>query len=485
MRNIMNTISRNDGAQRVFLSEGILNVVEILQENYPEIYESIQKEGFILKYGQCNLFKELLFENNVVGFCSYDFSREFMTLALNNIYVLPQYRGNSFLLNELASTMAEQNKPSIMEPTRLIVELLIEYGFASKITDNIVASAIEFVVPADHVLSNMEYGLEELSTHFYDLDICASIHILDVERSHVAYSAPLNYDIIYYDCLDYRHRISDEYFEEISKTFRDRDVDIMNVILDLEENLPIKTYTLDEIIGPEGEFSFYIQSMIDDAHVTQQKALEIKNQIREEYEAGMLLNESLLVRLAYLFDESHKERITLHDDVCPYCGMPIDSHDRFCHFCGINLDYDIDEMENSLLTSIDDNESDFKEDIRFIAYKFLKLIEERIDMDYAIFTIENTYNINWSEMKEFLDINGYFSQDHITPEGFGFLKSHPLHFWNKYHMEIIDYTDFENYFYIHEDLTPKEICLNYLNKFEKEEYILDIINEIKKDCSTF
>ena len=481
----MNTITRNDGVPMVFLSEGTLNVVEILQEDYPEICESIQNEGFILKYSQCNLFKELLFENNVVGFCSYDFSREFMTPALNNIYVLPQYRGNSFLLNELTSTMAEQNKPSIMEPTRLIVELLIEYGFASKITDNIVASAIEFVVPADHVLSNMEYGLEELSTHFYDLDICASIHILDVETSHVAYSAPLNYDIIHYDCLDYRNRISDEYFEEISKTFRDRDVEIMNVILDLEENLPIKTYTLDEIIGPEGEFSFYIQSMIDDAHVTQQKALEIKNQIREEYEAGMILNESLLVRLAYLFDESPDVKTTLHDEACPYCGMPIDSHDRFCHFCGINLDYDIDEMESSLLTSIDDTESDFKEDIRFIAYKFLKLIEERIDMDYAIFTIENTYNINWSEMKEFLDINGYFSQDHITPEGFGFLKSHPLHFWNKYHMEIIDYTDFENYFYIHEDLTPKEICLNYLNKFEKEEYILDIINEIKKDCSNF
>ena len=485
MRNIMNIISRNDGTQRVFLSEGTLNVSEILQEYYPEIYDSIQKEGFILKYSQCNLFKELIFENNVVGFCSYDFSREFMTLALNNIYVLPKYRGNSFLLNELTSTMAEQNKPSIMEPTRLIVELLIEYGFASKITDNIVASAIEFVVPADHVLSNGEYGLEELSTHFYDLDICASIHILDAERSHVAYSAPLNYDIIHYDCIEYRNGLCDDYFMDISQIFKDRDVEIMNVILDLEENLPLKTYTLDEIIGPEGEFSFYIQSMIDDAHITQQKALEIKSQIREEYEAGMILNDSLLIRLAYLFDENHDGRITLHDDVCPYCGMPTDTHDRFCHFCGINLDYDFDEMENALFNSISHEKSDFEEDIRFIAYKFLKMIEEKIDMDYAIFAIENTYNINWNELNGFLDVNGYFAQDHITPEGCGFLKSHPLHFWNKYHMEIIDYTDFENYFYIHEDLAPIEICLNYLNKFEKEEYIIDIINEIKKDCSNF
>ena len=482
MGNIMNMISRNDGVQRVLLSEGTMDVVEILQEDYPYILKSIQNEGFILKYDQCNLFKELLFENDVVGFCSYDFSREFMTMAMNNIYVLPKYRGNSFLLNELTSTMVEQNKPSIMEPTRLIVELLIEYGFASKITDNIVASAIEFVVPSDHVLSNGEYGPEELSTHFYDLDICASIHILDIGKSHVAYSAPLNYDIMYYDCLDYRNNISDEYFKKISRTFKDRDIEIMELILDLEDNLPIKSYTLDEIIGPEDEFSFYIQSLIDDAHVTQQKALEIKNQIKEEYEAGMILNESLLIRLAYLFDENQDENVTLHDDVCPYCSMPIDSHDRFCHFCGINLDYDPGEMENSLINSISHEKSDFEEDIRFIAYKFLKLIEENIDLYYAILTIENTYNINWNELDEFLDANGYFDHDHITPEGHLFLNSHPLHFWKKYHMEIIDYTDFESYFYSHDELTPMEICINYLNELDAEEYILEIIEEIEKDC---
>ena len=141
----MNMISRNDGVQRVLLSEGTMDVVEILQEDYPYILKSIQNEGFILKYDQCNLFKELLFENDVVGFCSYDFSREFMTMAMNNIYVLPKYRGNSFLLNELTSTMVEQNKPSIMEPTRLIVELLIEYGFVYNQFSLIVnGSSIEF-----------------------------------------------------------------------------------------------------------------------------------------------------------------------------------------------------------------------------------------------------------------------------------------------------------------------------------------------------
>lgn len=79
--------------------------------------------------------------------------------------------------------MLEHNKPSIMEPTRLVVEILIKYGFACKINDDIVASAIEFIVPGNHVLSNQEYDDEELSTHYYDLSICSCIHILDFSKS--------------------------------------------------------------------------------------------------------------------------------------------------------------------------------------------------------------------------------------------------------------------------------------------------------------
>ena len=333
----MDIIVKADNTKKVFLSENTLDVVDILKSHYHYIYESMKDEGFILKYEECNLFKELVFDKKVVGFCSYDFSREFITSAINNIYVLPEYRVNNLFIDVLKSTMSEQNKPSIMEPTRLIVELLIKYGFACKITDNLVASAIEFIVPGVHVISNSDYNHDELSTHFYDLNLCASIHVLNINKSHIAYSEPLNYDIIHYDCLDSRNDLNEDYFSQITQTFKDREVEIMEIIRDLEDTLPIKNYTLEEVIGDEGEFSFYIESLIDDAHVTYEKALEIKNQIMEEYEAGMILNEALLIRLAYLFNENHHPTITSHEDVCPYCSMPVDSHDKFCHFCGIKF----------------------------------------------------------------------------------------------------------------------------------------------------
>lgn len=478
----MNIIEKEDNTQKVFLSENTLDVLEILQENYDYIYESMRQEGFNLKYGECNLFKELVFDNKVVGFCSYDFSREFITAAINNIYVLPEFRGNKLFLDEIRKTMEEHNKPSIMEPTRFIVELLIKYGFACKINENIVASAIEFIIPGEHVLSNIDYENEELSTHFYDLSICASIHILDLNKSHIAYSAPLNHDILKYDCLDYRNSMDDDYFKQISQLFKDNDVELMNIMLDLESNLPIKNYTLEEVIGQEGEFSFYIESLIDDAHVTHERALKIKQQIREEYEAGMILNESLLIRLAYLFEHNAEPTITSHEETCPYCSMPIDDHDRYCHFCGINLSYNPEEMQDNLLNSINTERDEFGEDIRFIAYKFLKLIDEKIELEYSIFTIENTYNVSWRYLKEFLDKNDYFKDGSITDGGYQFMMSHPLHFWEKYRMDVVDYTDFEDYFYLHENSSPIEICLDYLKQFGDDECIVKIIDEINKDC---
>lgn len=476
---IMDYLIRENNIQKVYLTEDTLDVMEILNENYGYIVDSMKMEEFSVKNPTCSLFKELVYETKVVGFCSYDYSREFMTSALNNIYVLPKFRGNGLFLDELTKTMKEQNKPSIIEPTRLVVELLVKYGFAKKITDNIVASSFEFIVPGEHVLSNVEYdSSEELSTHFYDLNACASIHFLDLDKSHFAYSAPLNYDIINYDCLNKRKQIDDEYFDEIRCLFTNHHEKLINAVIELEDKLSVKSYTLEEVIGDENNLSPYIESLIDDAHVTYTNALEIKQQIKEEYEAGMILNESLLIRLAYLFDKPTEPTIKSHSDTCPYCGMPIDDHDKFCHFCGINLNYDPDEMFDSLLETIKSSNDDFKEDIRYVSYKFLKLIDEGIDFNYAVFTIENTYDIDWRVLKKFLEENNYFDGK-LTENGFEFILNHPLNYYEEFNMSNVNYTDFERYFYEHDDLSGIDICLNYLNQFKDDEDILEIISEIK------
>ena len=474
----MNYTTRADNTQKVYLCETPLDVVNILRTDYGYLYDAISDEGIILKGLECNLFKEIVFDSKVVGFCSYDFSSEFITAALNNIYVLPEFRGNGLFLAELQKTMVEYNKPSIIEPTCLVVELLVKYGFASKISDTLVASSLEFIVPGNHVQSNSDYQKEELSTHFYDLNICSSIHFLDIEKGIIAYSSPLNYDIIHYDCLNKRKSMDDDYFTKIRDFLLENDVDIVDEISRLEDTLPVKSYDLEEVVGDDEGFSSYIQSLIDDGHVTYARAYEIKQQMSEEYEAGMILNESLLIRMAYLFDDSKKPTIKSHTDTCPYCSMPIDSHDRFCHFCGINLNYNPEEMFESLVNTFNESDNELSEDIRYVAYKFMKMILEGIELEYAIMTCENAYNLSGNLLMKYLDENNYIKGNEITDEGHDFLRKHPLHLFEKYELDAFDYSDFERYFYENENLDDKKIVLSYLEQFSDDD-AGDLKKEIK------
>ncbi len=478
-----NYLTRENNTQKVYLTEDTIDIIDLLDKNYPYIIDSIKKENFILKSEECNLFKELVFDNKVVGFCSYDFSREFMTAALNSIYILPEFRGNKLFKEELEKTMVEHNKPSIMEPTRLIIEILIKYGYAKKINDNIVASAIELIVPGEHVIANKEIkNEEELSTHFYDLNICAPIHILDINECLIAYSLALNDDIIRYDCLEKRFEINAHYFEEIKGLFIQKDEEILKILVELEEHLPLKKYDLEEVIGSDGEFSPYIETLIDDAHVTYSKALQIKKQIKEEYEAGMILNESLLIRLAYLFNIPEEPSLVTHDEKCPYCEMPVDNHDKYCHYCGINLAYNPNDVENTLIDSINqfNNEIESDEDIRYIAYKFLKMINEKIDFEYAVFMTESNFNISFKTLKKYLNENNYIENESITSKGIDFLNNHPLHYYEKYNMDILDYTKFEQYYWKNSNLGGNEICLKFLERYDGED-VDEIKEKIKKN----
>ncbi len=478
-----NYLIRENNTQTVYLTENTLEITLILKENYPYIFDSIKKENIILKSEKCNLFKELVFDNKVVGFCSYDFSREFMTAALNNIYILPEFRGNGLFREELEKTMIEHNKPSIMEPTRLIIELLIKYGYAKKINSNIVASAIELIVPGQHVIANKEIkNEEELSTHFYDLNICAPIHLLDMDNCIIAYNLALNDDIIRYDCIEKRSKINDDYFKQIKEFFTEKEEEILKILVELEEKLPLKEFDLEDIIGNDDELSPYIETLIDDGHITYSKALEIKEQIKEEYEAGMILNESLLIRLAYLFNIPETPSLIMHDETCPYCEMPIDNHDKYCHYCGINLKYNPNDAESTLINSIDqfNNKINAEEDIRYIAYKFLKMIYEKIDFEYAKFMIENNFNINFKVLNNYLNENNYIKEENITQNGIDFMNHHPLHYYEKYDMNSVDYTKFEEYFWKNSNLDGNEICLKFLKNYDGED-IEEIKKEIKKN----
>ena len=85
--------------------------------------------------------------------------------------------------------------------------------------------------------------------------------------------------------------------------------------------------------------------------------------------------------------------------------------------------------------------------------------------------------MNYMDQYRYWCENDYFD-DGITRKGYDFLDSHPLNYYEKYHMDMVDYTDFEKYFYSHSEWDEKTICINYLKEFGDDEDIMEIIFEI-------
>ena len=107
------------------------------------------------------------------------------------------------------------------------------------------------------------------------------------------------------------------------------------------------------------------------------------------------------------------------------------------------------------------------------------MIDEGIDFDYAVLNTENTYNVKWNVLNEFLDENNYFDGT-ITDNGYEFLHNHPLNYYEEFNLSFVDYSDFEKYFYEHNHLSGIERCLNYLKQFDDDSDALETIEEMKK-----
>ena len=94
--------------------------------------------------------------------------------------------------------------------------------------------------------------------------------------------------------------------------------------------------------------------------------------------------------------------------------------------------------------------------------------------------VENNFNINFKVLKKYLKKNNYIKDEHITQNGIDFLNHHPLHYYEKYNMDIVDYTKFEEYFWQNSNLDGNEICLKFLNNYDDKD-IEEIKEEIKKN----
>ena len=96
----INYVYREDGMPQTVFSEESFIELEAMLSDYPYLIDSINEEDYYIENGLCLLFNEIVSENKVVGFATYEFRDE--TMLLSECYILPEFRGRGLFFDELS-----------------------------------------------------------------------------------------------------------------------------------------------------------------------------------------------------------------------------------------------------------------------------------------------------------------------------------------------------------------------------------------------
>ena len=291
-----NYVIREDGMPVMITAETDFDFIdsEEILNDYPYITESMNEEEYCLENELCFAFDELLYENKVVGFATFELNDQ--TLMLTECYILPEFRGKQIFFNEICKMIFSAPEFGILQPTRNVVELLIDYSFAKKVSDDIVVSGIDFYFNDLDAKSNKR---EEIShelplSNYYDLGICSTI-LVDV--GEVIYHDMLENDLGKYGV---RKELTEDYFKDTAELFFKNQNEFKKIILELKEELPQEKWGYDVIVGEGEGVSEFMQGIVDNEVVSYDRALEIKQQLITEYESGEITDDDIDERLTAL-----------------------------------------------------------------------------------------------------------------------------------------------------------------------------------------
>jgi len=375
-------IYREDGEAKTRLMNEELTLLDLNEvlKDYPYIKESMEKENYIIENPMCSFFGELLYDNYVVGFVAYYVDIDIQEVYLYEIYVLPEYRGNGFLDKEIQRLLKDGEVLNIYEPNHTLINTLIKYGYAAKLNDYLVSSAIPLEAPADSYTSNTgEHFLNEESqnlSNLYDLNISAVLFLHNISSYNtniIHYTRALNSDIINYDALEKRKELDSNYFDKIKRDMTENCDKFAETITELKSKLPKTKYDIEEIVGKAPQLSEFLEGVIEDNIITPEEAYQIQKQMTEEYENGDVLPEELCKRVNFLCTELQDDFDGITNELedvpnilpkCGYCGMIINPSEPSCMLCGyntskrdLNISFNEEVDDASLIAEIVNNEN--------------------------------------------------------------------------------------------------------------------------------
>ena len=366
-----NFIIREDNVGKIISEDGMLDAVDIeetLQSKYNYLYNSMKEDYYTLKINHCTYFKEIVFKKKVVGFFAYTIINSLSNLSLVASFILPEFRGRGLFFDEINDVFENGKQISIYYPPRFIIELLIKYGFATKINENIALTSIKMDIPSN-MISDI-YGGDELiyndyvyTSIIYDFKSCGFIITPEENKNIIYLTRPYEEDMKNNETKKTRKNINNNYFEEIKDVLNDNKSNIQKFLKTIEKNYSIPS---DNILDDNNEIDF--EKLKD---ITKKE--EINENILENFEKIGIGKNSLHDTL----DNVNKENyIKSYQDVAIYefIRLFIDNNNIELTNSIIKIDYEFknDYIKNLVIKEgLISNEVDVKE-----VKKYLKSLKK-------------------------------------------------------------------------------------------------------------
>jgi len=339
-------IYRKNGGKTIEKNSSI-NISELLKKDYPYIFESINNSKYNIRLNECDQFKELIFNEKIVGFVTYNILNKSHKL-LTNIYIIEGYRRNRIFSEEIKYQYENAQKISIYEPNRLLIDVLIRLRYAINLTKTLLISAINFYIQLSTAQSNKtEEKPDKLKqTNLYDTNIGAtlSFKIFNKTKYTVYYTDIYDEDTKY---LIARKNMDNNYFDKVVSTIINQDLEIQRWLFLLRHHLPKQQTNLENLIGTIDSPSGVLRENIEENNITTKEARNIQNQLRLEFKTNHVDQDSIQLRLNYLINNINTKITNKNDndDCCPYCYEKKPFLENYCTTCGYKL-FDLDEISD-------------------------------------------------------------------------------------------------------------------------------------------
>ncbi len=431
----------------------------LLKNKYPEISKAIKNEGYNLEFQEYDIFTEIPFENQVVGFITFkriSFSPNHFWLM--DAYIIPEYRGNNLFFSVFFQMLTYDSFEFYpRKPTKAFINVLLKNDYALKLDSNLVLSYFKFMVDVDsEIYKNQKikrFYKKPLmpmpyKANLFDMDLC-SVMFRDPNMNFIkqddffALSEPRKYDLKKYNCRKKLKRVSEKYLNDKYHTWK-FSYEEMTDFIQRKDSETENDLLVENMIGSEDKLNNDFIKMLEESNLSIDDGFKIRKHIVNKLDSGELNEKSYIRRFVYLMKhfESIDKKIKDFDEesieTCPFCGNVIPDYLKSCLSCGLHIreidlriqdldglknmfedfvenikDFDLDEFMGYV--PIDDNDelNEFKEffNEHMLSYDFDEFLEFYNSHDGTIEEImdlflEDKLNNSLSTKKEF---DGYMS----------------------------------------------------------------------------